>query len=187
MKIVWEKVDYSRDELNNRWMINDGEDIEEDEEYLEEEDLVSVHSAVLTPMGIFDVNDAFSPLNNFDFWIGNTNFNLGQTFLKTVELIDGVEGIVVLSRYRFLLAIGKLFNHSQVRLLIELAVGTLSLSDEILNKRSELENSGKEWSLFIYPNLKSYSYTIKGDKDYDEKIEKFNELNDNGKGLLLSQ
>lgn len=188
MKIVWEKVNYSLDTARGRWINDDvGEDLEEhDIDELMGQDLLPIGRVVSTPMGIFEVDDAFNPLHHFNFWIANTDFDLTQEFLDKLDIVPGVEGIKIMSRYRFVIAIGTLFDATKVRLLIELTVGTLSLSQTVLDKKKELEESGKQWTMFIYPNLNSFISVLEDDPERDSKIKKINELNDNGSGLLLS-
>lgn len=188
MKIVWEKVNYSLDTARGRWINDDvGEDLEEhDIDELMGQDLLPIGRVVSTPMGIFEVDDAFNPLHHFNFWIANTDFDLTQEFLDKLDTVPGVEGIKIMSRYRFVMAIGTLFDATKVRLLIELTVGTLSLSQTVLDKKKELEESGKEWTMFIYPNLCSFISVLEDDPEKDSKIKKIEELNSNGSGLLLS-
>jgi hypothetical protein len=191
MKIVWEKVNYSLDTSRGRWINDDiGEDFNNSEEHdiddLMGQDLLPIGRVVSTPMGIFEVDDAFNPLHHFNFWIANTDFDLTQEFLDKLDIVPGVEGIKIMSRYRFVMAIGTLFDATKVRLLIELTVGTLSLSQTVLDKKKELEDSGKQWTMFIYPNLNSFISVLEDDPERDSKIKKINELNDNGSGLLLS-
>lgn len=185
MKIEWEKVNYSLDQAREKWVV-DEEDSDIDEIMDMSEDMFPVSKVVSTPMGIFEVDDAFNPLNHFNFWIGNTDFDLKQRFLDILDTVPGVEGIKVMSRYRFLLAIGQLFDPSKVRLLIELSIGTLKLSEKVLDKKEELENSGKPWTMFVYPNLNSFLCTTPEDNDYESKLKKINELSESGSGLVLS-
>jgi hypothetical protein len=186
MKIVWEKVNYSLDKIRDKWIVDDDESGIDDIISVEEDDMFPVNRVVSTPMGIFEVDDAFNPLNHFNFWIANTDFDLTKSFVDILDTIPGVEGIKIMSRYRFILAIGTLFDPSKVRLLIELKVGTLSLSKSVLDKKEELESSGKDWTMFVYPNLNSCLYTIVGDDDYEKTLKKIQELSENGSGLLLS-
>jgi hypothetical protein len=186
MKIVWEKVNYSLDKVRDKWIVEEDTNEEIDHIISTDDDMFPVSRVVSTPMGIFEVDDAFNPLNHFNFWIANTDFDLTQNFVDTLDTIPGVEGIKVMSRYRFLLAIGTLFDPSKVRLLIELRIGTLSLSKNILDKKEELESSGKEWTMFVYPNLNSYLYTVEGNEDYEKTLKKIYELSDKGSGLVLS-
>lgn len=191
MKIVWEKVNYSLDTARGRWINDDiDEDFHDQEEHdidgLMGQDLLPIGRVVSTPMGMFEIDDAFNPLHHFNFWIANTDFDLTQEFLDKLDTVPGVEGIKIMSRYRFVMAIGTLFDATKVRLLIELTIGTLSLSQTVLDKKKELEESGKQWTMFIYPNLNSFISVLEDDPERDSKIKKINELNDNGSGLLLS-
>lgn len=189
MKIVWEKVQYNLDTTKGKWM-QEEEEIDggyEEEEYdpLAMGIGMPIGNIVSTPFGMFEVDEAFNPLNHFEFWIGHTDFDLTRSFLNTVDKIPGVEGLKVFSRYRFLLAVGKLFDFTKVRTVIELSVGSLQIDKKILELREELSEQETEWYIYIYPDLKSYISCLVTDGDFDSKFDKITQLSQNG-GILLS-
>lgn len=47
--------------------------------------------------------------------MGYTNFDITTSVQDALESVDGVELLEVMSRYRFFLGVGKLFNFSDVR------------------------------------------------------------------------
>ena len=58
-------------------------------------------------------------LTNYQSWIGHTNFNITPTVKDQIEKIEGVEILEVMSRYRFFVGVGKMFEFSDVRKKIE--------------------------------------------------------------------
>lgn len=184
--ILWEPVKYDYDKLKQKWM-----NVDEEDEYMDDiqelnpEEFV-VGKMVTTPFGLFEVSEAFNPLNHFEFWIGHTNFDITPEFVNIVNSIPGVEGLKIFSRYRFIITIGKLFNFTQVRSLLELALGTLALSDEILNLKDELDQEDKEWYMYVYPDLKTFTLAKAGEDDYEDNIKEILELTEKGTGFLLS-
>lgn len=181
MKISWEAVRYDYDKLKEKWMNSEDEDTMGD---ISIEDC-SMGKMVSTPFGLYEVVEAFNPLNHHEFWIGHTNFDITQSFLDIADNIPGIEGVKVFSRYRFLITVGKLFSFSQVRTMLELALGTLSLSPEILCKKEELDSSGKKWNMYIFPDLKKFYLAVEGDS-YEDDLANIEELASTGSGFLLS-
>jgi hypothetical protein len=56
---------------------------------------------------------------NFDCWIGYTNFDITPSLRRKIEKTEGVEALKIVSRYRFFIGVGKMFNFSDVRQSIE--------------------------------------------------------------------
>jgi len=69
---------------------------------------------IATPMGIIPYNEHTACSKIFNFWVGHTNFNITSKVAKTIEDSDGVEILDVFTRYRFRIAIGKLFEDKTV-------------------------------------------------------------------------
>lgn len=111
---------------------------------------------ISTPIGIFMLNDDLNPYKNLKFYIGHTNFNITAKVFDEIEKTDGVEIFHVISRYRFTIAIGKMFNVHSVRQAIEDKLCKTPL--EILNRTKNPENKEYiKWYLYILPN---------GEKDF---------------------
>lgn len=58
-------------------------------------------------------------LTNYQSWIGHTNFNITPNVKDQLEKIQGVEILEVMSRYRFFVGVGRMFEFSDVRKKIE--------------------------------------------------------------------
>ena len=58
-------------------------------------------------------------LNNFECWMGHTNFDITPEIKNKLDTIKGVELLKICSRYRFFIGIGKMFEFSDVRKEIE--------------------------------------------------------------------
>jgi len=88
------------------------------EESYGEENAKSKDSHFMLPISQQLIED-ISLLSNFECWIGHTNFDLTN---KTQDILDetsGVEILKILSRYRFFVGIGKMFDFQDVRKSIE--------------------------------------------------------------------
>lgn len=58
-------------------------------------------------------------LSSYECWIGHTNFDVTKDIKNILDKIEGVEMLRILSRYRFFIGLGKLFEFKQVRKNIE--------------------------------------------------------------------
>lgn len=54
--------------------------------------------------------EEISILSSYECWIGHTNFDITQDIKNTLDEIEGVEMLRILSRYRFFIGLGKLFD-----------------------------------------------------------------------------
>lgn len=97
------------------------EDEEESEDYEEME--AYKQSNVAGNMPILPISkelmDDMAMLSNFDCWIGHTNFDITKEIKSILNKTEGVELLKVLSRYRFFVGIGKMFDFKEVRKKIE--------------------------------------------------------------------
>ena len=53
--------------------------------------------------------------SNYDCWVGHTNFDITTNTFNTLNQIEGVELLKVVSRYRFFIGIGRMFHFKNVR------------------------------------------------------------------------
>lgn len=131
-KIAWQKYeDYIEKQITSPALINimqsimalqspvdSSEDEEEEDDYLE---LEADQNKTITPFLPLtnQIIEDISMLSTFDCWIGHTNFDITSVIKNTLDTTRGVEVLKVLSRYRFFIGIGKLFDFKEVRQNIE--------------------------------------------------------------------
>jgi len=65
-------------------------------------------------LGAIPVTDYSQPGKLFNFWIGHTDFTISNAVMKIIEDTDGVEVLDIISRYRFRVGIGALFQDREV-------------------------------------------------------------------------
>jgi len=70
--------------------------------------------AIATPMGIIPYTENTACGKIFNFWVGHTNFSINKSIAKIIEDCDGVEALDIFTRYRFRIAIGKIFDAPKV-------------------------------------------------------------------------
>lgn len=123
----------------------------------------SIPKMVNTPMGWFQVNDKMSPSNQFDCWVGHSNFDITPSVRDALEEIPGVEVLIILTRYRFFIGIGRMFSFRDVRVTIEKEI----LRDGHLDPETQIDSTHATklveeikqslvdydyWAIFVFPN-----------------------------------
>ena len=171
-KIAWEKWD--EDILQQEIAEDFHESYYEEEEELAEDALAfldKIPHLVATPMGMFQLHDKMSVLNQFDCWVGHTNFDITYSKKEQIELVEGVELLHITSRYRFFVGIGKLFEFSDVRKSIEKEVCKKIFLDEdskdAVNLIKDEISQDKFWSIFV-DSAGEIFYTSTNDPDDEE-------------------
>ena len=162
-KIAWEKwedLPHPEPAHANPFMGVESEDGEENTEFDLADFFERIPKLVHTPVGMYQVDDRMSPIKQFDCWLGHTNFDITDFVQNCIESTPGVEVLVILTRYRFFLGVGKLFSFRDVRVSIENGVCSKELSDhdEVPVADTEVDNIKLElseyehWAIFIFPN-----------------------------------
>lgn len=127
-KIAWEKWrdPYLVDEDLEEIIADSLGDLSEEEEGLYQEfseELDDINDSfmpsksmkiLMTNFGVMPVTDNNSISKSFNFWTGHTNFNISDSVSKDIQSVEGVEALDIYTRYRFRIAIGKLFKDRDV-------------------------------------------------------------------------
>ncbi len=69
---------------------------------------------LLTSMGGMVLDSSNNLYKLMNFWNADTNFSITQEICDIIEEVDGVEVLAVLSRYRFRMAVGRIFQPREV-------------------------------------------------------------------------
>jgi hypothetical protein len=56
---------------------------------------------------------------NYDCWVGHANFDITPSVMSKLKRTEGVEALKIISRYRFFIGVGKMFDFAEVRNSIE--------------------------------------------------------------------
>jgi len=154
MHILWEKLKYAQ---------------------LDEEQKASL---VSTPLGVFHTTDV---ANQFNLWIGHTDFKLTVGFLKGVRSIIGIETFNNITPIRFVVAIGKLFDENQVKIDVE----NLVKEDELLEVKKKLEKY-EDWAIYQFPNGQ-LEITHSGKNNFKNRVKELTELKTDIGGRLITR
>lgn len=181
-KIAWEL-----------WQLEEIKEVQEDSENfhedLDEEEIVGVGQFMMfdpslgfptpkikTPMGSYDIDDPLSPNKMFECWIGHTNFRITQTDYSTMDSINGLGCMKVISPNRFFVGIEKLFDFQTLRLEIE---NLLCKDDEKQETLSETLNrlcsSKQKWAVFVTNEGEIKTITDQED-GYQKKLNAFKKM-----------
>lgn len=193
-KIVWENHAYEFNDTFNQF-----KEVEEDaatENFLESEkdkylstffEPEDPKPIMNTPIGTFEVDNSMNPYRHYKFYIGHTNFTIDNTARVQIKEADGIEVLKVISRYRFLIGVARLFDTVVVRKNLETILCGPKLED--LNKEldSTILRDGKTvkeivdelkvhkfYALYIFPNL-SYDFAV-SDVENEEFIMRKNQM-----------
>jgi hypothetical protein len=201
--ILWIKCDFmNEDDIED---MNDDEGTDEyQDSYLEERSSpqfkmvgFNIPSVIHTPFGPVNQDDSTSPILDTDFFIGHTNFNLSKKILVEISNVEGVEFLKVMSRYRFIVGTGTMFDSSDVRAGIEVALGVTSISpiieketndsvklivDDIISKVP----TNEKWLAYIFPNGEHIVKIVKSTEEGDSTRNRFLELERESHGLIVT-
>lgn len=178
-KIAWEKwedLPHIEPARSDPFAGIESEETEEPAEFDLSDFFERIPKLVHTPVGMYQVDDRMSPIKQFDCWLGHTNFDITGSIQDYIESTPGVEVLVILTRYRFFLGVGKLFSFRDVRVNIENSICSRIPGDDeedefpvvdthVENIKSELSEY-KHWIIFIFPNGETSHL---GTNDLDDK------------------
>lgn len=153
---------------------------------------------ITTPFGPYRIDDSSNPLKRFEFWIGHTNFRIGDWAFKILDNTPGVEALIVTTPYRFIIAVGQMFNNLDVRMSIErdlcgkhLIEAYLSeINDEkTLNEARDcikLMKSSKYWGVYVVPNGYIHSYKTENRQEFLNQYNTYSEARELSNGILIT-
>tara|TARA_R100000005_G_scaffold95912_2_gene79504 strand:+ start:13888 stop:14478 length:591 start_codon:yes stop_codon:yes gene_type:complete len=189
-KIAWERWD--EDVIEQEIVEDFYSDEDGDEESIEDalNFLEKIPSLVTTPMGMFQLHDKMNILNQFDCWMGYTNFEITNSIRDTLEKVEGVELLNIMTRYRFFLGVGKMFNFSDVRRSVESLLCESEIdeySKESVNIIKENISSDKYWAIFVTKSgeILYASTNEESDEDYLKKLKHYQKRKNKNGGSLL--
>jgi len=161
-QIAWEKWRDFNDEDSDIDPVDTHEDSDEPDES-DEGHFELVPVIVRTPIGNYSPFEPLLPSNMFDCWICHTNFDINESDKAMLDLVEGIEVLKVMTRYRFFIGIGKMFSLTEVRPLVEAAL-RVNQKSHISAIISEIFGK-KRWAVGIYDDGSHISISSESDND----------------------
>jgi hypothetical protein len=127
--VGWEKwVDAYDQELEDMREVSeeefDEEELEElglDESFFLGKQVTPIIKSIMTPFGILPLTEQSLASRHFKFWVGHTNFMLGdgietttEDFEKIIGSVLGIESVDIMTSYRFRISVGKMFQDREI-------------------------------------------------------------------------
>ena len=129
-------------------------------------------------------------MNQFDCWMGYTNFDITKSVEETIESTEGVELLSVMTRYRFFLGVGKMFSFSDVRRSIESKLCSSTLDQNTKESVDLIKasiSSDRYWTIFVSQSGEiSYASTNnEEDEDYFSKLSHYQKRKTKNGGVIF--
>lgn len=145
-----------------------------------------IEEIIMSPFGMYHVKDFFNPMRQYNWHMGHTNFNITQDVSDKLEEIEGIERLQIVSRYRFIMAIGKVFNPDNVKNSIyKVLDASPMLSGEAEHKMEEIKGIYDKWCIHFISN-EEWEYTTEADEDFESKVKSYIENQKKNGGILIN-
>jgi len=170
---------------------DDDESYEEyDDEMMEK---IPVQNVMSTPFGFWKIDDTMNPYKQFKMWMGHTNFSITPEIVQSIKSVPGVEVLQIMTRYRFIVGVGELFNIRDVRTTIEGQLNchqdaeTLIADDKLLQQIHELRGqlaTYNKWAIYVFPNGQ-IDFTTSEEAEFGTQLNLYKEAVDHSNGILI--
>lgn len=200
-KILWEECDWFDDEP-------DSDEVAEEQgfddgygEGHQHGEHMKIHKLIQTPFGIASYDDRMSPIHDTIFIIAHLNFNLSVKRIEAIKKVDGVEFLQPLSRYRFIIGVGRMFDMLEVCESIEqvleinpehevqkIKVNEITSPEvqEVMIKVGEMTKDYEFWAGYIFPNGEIVVNELDSEDSVRKKREEFNTWQKESQGLVIT-
>lgn len=167
---------------------------EYDEEYEDSmTEQMPIQNVMSTPFGLWRLDDSMNPFKQFKMWMGHTNFSITNDIVETIKEVPGVEVLQVMTRYRFIVGVGELFDIRDVRITIEGLLEchkdeTAMIPDQkLLEQVHELRKSlggFNQWAIYVFPNGK-IDFTTSDEVNFGQQLNLYKQAVDHSSGILI--
>jgi hypothetical protein len=91
---------------------------------------------ILTPFGIVPIVDVEQAKKDMKIWVVNTNFDINTEIVNKINIIEGIEALKPLTRYKLAIGIGRLFDDTLVK---------SKISSEVYNILKKYDKKGNQF------------------------------------------
>jgi hypothetical protein len=189
-KILWHSKHLELDITNDKLLEVDDKLAEyEDDEMMGQFFTPPTKKIAAMPFGGFiELDESLHPLKNFKFYLAHTNFNITKRTIMTLLDVEGIEVLQPVTRYRFLIAIGELFDVTSVKLDIEYKLcgrditesKTSFINNDAIRETAqhvikELNTLDVEWTICVFPNG-NIDFAVNTDQYHNQYIKDVKEF-----------
>ncbi len=159
----------------------------------ENEDEPRKFVTLITDFGVISTK-LHAPLkSNLKWWVGNTNFDIGQEEFNLIDNVEGVEILSIFGPYKFRICIGHAFIDDFVKRDIENVLcpqePKLHLDPTqilaIRHTKIDLKASGDPWLMYVLPNGGFEAFHSSKDEEYQNQLQKYREAKNTIGGRIL--
>lgn len=181
-KIV--EPEYNEDDYDEDYFGND-------ENYVIQK--IQTQNVMSTPFGLWRIDDSMNPYKHFKLWLADTNFSIIPQVVEIIEKIPGVEILQVISRYKFIIGVGELFDIRDVRVAIENSLACNREAEEVILDSKVLEqveglkqslSTHNQWAIYVFPNG-NIDFTTSDEVDFKSKVNLYKQAVDYSNGILI--
>jgi len=126
-------------------------------------------------------------------WMGHTNFTITPDIVDAVKELPGIEVLQIMTRYRFIIGVGELFDIREVRTSIEALLECNKDEDSMIADERLLEQIHdlrqqlsiyNQWAIYVFPNGK-IDFTTSEESDFGQQLNTFKQAVDHSNGVLI--
>lgn len=159
----------------------------------DDDEHMPMQNVMSTPFGLWKVDDTMNPYKQFKLWMGHFNFTITEDIAQIIDNIPGVEVFQILTRYRFVVAPGELFDIHDVRVSIEEALDCNKdeldrISDESLRQRiydlKKTLSVFDKWAIYVFPHGE-LDFVTSDQEDFGIQLSLFKTAIDYSSGILI--
>jgi hypothetical protein len=142
----------------------------------------------ITSLGPIQINDENHPFREVYFTVGHINFDLTKDIVEKVSKIPGVEYLRPISRYRFIMGIGMLFDKDETKQEVEMTLGIMEDEHPIVSAIKEdlsIKYGNESWAGYVFPNGAVVDTKVSTDDELQDALLKFTELQRLSDGVII--
>lgn len=156
-------------------------------------------NGIFTPLGVLQLSSENTPVSKWRIFLGETTFSIEEPEAACLSDISGIEMMHVFSRYTMLIAIGKLFNWSEVKTEIDYRLCGSHINDfQIIKIEDEQVRANvieakrgiakyDNWAIYVCPNgAITHIECQEANPAYKNKLQTLKEALVISNGILLS-
>jgi len=161
--------------------------------YLQQGVNSQIQDVMSTPFGLWRVDDYMNPYRQFKLWIGHTNFSITQEVVDIIKNIPGVEVLQIMTRYRFIVGVGEMFDIHDVRVAIEEQLQCHQNEEELITDQKLLEQVQdlkqqlsvyNKWAIYVFPNGQ-IDFSTSEESNFGQQLNLYRQAVDYSNGILI--